>query len=567
MGKKMEAERQLHKRQKRLAHIKERRERRAEHEGLAAELAENGMATTVVSTRRQEAGKAPASRPVDGASDTALERSRARRRSEKRLRKARANEQREMREALAKLTQPAVAYRAVEEAYRRHGADTGRILSREEAEAIGFTLPSTTRGRIRKATKERYTAMDQQYRPMRVGQLPSVQAPTVSTLPTAVVRVQGEQRRIKPDTGAQYSVAGEKWRQYGEKQHKLPPLDYVEGFTAVVSRVLGAWGFKFRTQYEQTMEVDALIVEGATEEFLLGEDWMLRKGVKIDFISCEMKWHEDDTKKIVPFQCSSGSRHPGRAARTKPREVIPPLRSQGVGSAGDRWALDVAGPLPVTTDGNYVVAAIDYATRYAVVVVVPHHTAQDIAKFIANKLVFVFGPMREVIMDGEPELNGKVLDALVKALQAKQITPVPYRPALLGLVERFHWSWKDMVAMYVAEAQDDWDQWLHCAAYAYNGAKHSATRYSPNELMMGRKSRAPSELLRSSGVTQTGKQRHKRYECRARSAGEGPTASQAILQPASRPRQQHDEDLTLTVTAKPVLIRKAPQSRMDGEQR
>ncbi|KAE8961395.1 hypothetical protein PR001_g30055 [Phytophthora rubi] len=100
--------------------------------------------------------------------------------------------------------------------------------------------------------------------------------------------------------------------------------------------------------------------------------------------------------------------------------------------------------------------------------------------------------MREVVMDGAPELNGKVLDALVKALQAKQLTPVPYRPALLGLVERFHRSCKDMVAMYVTEAQDDWDQWLYCAAYAYTGAKHSGTGYSPNELMMGRKLRAPS---------------------------------------------------------------------------
>ncbi|EGZ12921.1 cyclic AMP-dependent protein kinase-like protein regulatory subunit [Phytophthora sojae] len=88
----------------------------------------------------------------------------------------------------------------------------------------------------------------------------------------------------------------------------------------------------------------------------------------------------------------------------------------------------------------------------------------------------------------------------VKATETKKLL----LPALLGLVERFHRSWKDMVAMYVAEAQDDWDQWLHCSAYAYNGARHSGTGYSPNELMMGRKLRAPSELLRSSGVTQTG---------------------------------------------------------------
>ncbi|KAE8902233.1 hypothetical protein PF010_g14839 [Phytophthora fragariae] len=54
--------------------------------------------------------------------------------------------------------------------------------------------------------------------------------------------------------------------------------------------------------------------------------------------------------------------------------------------------------------------------------------------------------MRELVMDGAPELNGAVMEVLVNALHAKQLTPVTYRPALLGLVERFHRTWKDMVA-------------------------------------------------------------------------------------------------------------------------
>ncbi|KAE9314155.1 hypothetical protein PR003_g19323 [Phytophthora rubi] len=123
---------------------------------------------------------------------------------------------------------------------------------------------------------------------------------------------------------------------------------------------------------------------------------------------------------------------------------------------------------------------------------------------IVEKLVLVFGPMRELVLDGAPELSGKVVAALTDLVQIKQISPVPYRPALLGLVERFHRSWKDMVSIYVAEAQNDWDCWLPCAVYAYNGARHSATGFSPNELMMGRRLRTPNELLRTAGVTQVG---------------------------------------------------------------
>ncbi|KAE8957063.1 hypothetical protein PR001_g31505, partial [Phytophthora rubi] len=189
--------------------------------------------------------------------------------------------------------------------------------------------------------------------------------------------------------------------------------------------------------------------------------------------------------------------------KARPREVIPPLRPLGLGDVGDRWALDVAGPLPVTGRGNrYVVAAVEYATRYAVAVAVPTHTAKDIARFVMERVVLIYGPLRELLMDGAPELNGHVIEELVGLLQARQVTPVPYRPALLGLVERFHRTWKDMVSMYVSENQTDWDDWLPCAAYAYNGSRHSTTGYSPNELLMGRRLRAPNELLRASGVTQ-----------------------------------------------------------------
>ncbi|KAE8976626.1 hypothetical protein PR001_g25365, partial [Phytophthora rubi] len=141
-------------------------------------------------------------------------------------------------------------------------------------------------------------------RQVRVGRVRAVQAPVVDSLPTAVVEVRDVRRRIRLDTGAQFRVAGEEWRALGERQDVLPPVDYVEGFTGAVSKVLGVWRFRFRTQYEQHMVVDALIVEGATTEFLLGEDWTLARGVKIDFTACEVKWYEVETKKVVPFQCT-----------------------------------------------------------------------------------------------------------------------------------------------------------------------------------------------------------------------------------------------------------------------
>ncbi|KAE9050603.1 hypothetical protein PR001_g2224 [Phytophthora rubi] len=119
--------------------------------------------------------------------------------------------------------------------------------------------------------------------------------------------------------------------------------------------------------------------------------------------------------------------------------------------------------------------------------------------------VLRFGAFRELLTDGAPEMTGEVIDKLVELLQSRQVSPVPYRPQLVGLVERFHRSWKDCVSTFMTEErQDDWNLYVKFAVYAYNSAKHSTVALSPNELMMGRKLRHPIELLRRTEVRETG---------------------------------------------------------------
>lgn len=192
--------------------------------------------------------------------------------------------------------------------------------------------------------------------------------------------------------------------------------------------------------------------------------------------------------------------------KARPREVVPPLRSIRGGDVGDRWALDVAGPLPDSDGGQrFVIAAVEYVTRYAVAATVKQHTAENVASFLMKQIVLRFGPFRELLTDGAPELTGKIIEQLVLLLQAEQVNPVPYRPQMIGLVERFHRTWKDVVATYMNdETQRDWDTWIDFALYAYNSGRHSTVLLSPNELMMGRRLRGPNELLRRMNVSEAG---------------------------------------------------------------
>ncbi|GMF29800.1 unnamed protein product [Phytophthora fragariaefolia] len=170
------------------------------------------------------------------------------------------------------------------------------------------------------------------------------------------------------------------------------------------------------------------------------------------------------------------------------------------------WAPDVAGPFPIASGGErYVVAAVEYVTRYAVAKSVTEHTAESVATFLMNEVVLKFDVTRELLTDGAPELTGRVIEPLLELLQARQTNPVPYRPQMIGLVERFHRSCKACVATFIAgDEQNDWSTWVQCAVYAYNAAKHSTVALTSNELMMGRRLRLPNELLRQTSTNEAG---------------------------------------------------------------
>ncbi|OWZ08845.1 Trafficking protein particle complex subunit [Phytophthora megakarya] len=112
-------------------------------------------------------------------------------------------------------------------------------------------------------------------------------------------------------------------------------------------------------------------------------------------------------------------------------EVIPPLQSRRGGAVGDRWTLDAAGPFPVENGGDrYVVAAIEYVTRYVVASCVTEHTAETLATATSHAT----------------EMTGKVMEELVQLLQTQQVNPVLYRAQLVGLAEHFDRTWKDRVS-------------------------------------------------------------------------------------------------------------------------
>ena len=82
-----------------------------------------------------------------------------------------------------------------------------------------------------------------------------------------------------------------------------------------------------------------------------------------------------------------------------------------------------------------------------------------------------------------------------KLLKIKKIQSA-FQPESQGSIERSHRVLTKYLRHYVKEDQTNCDKWVPFAASAYNTSEHSATGYTPFELVFGHPSSLPSALRR-----------------------------------------------------------------------
>ena len=80
-------------------------------------------------------------------------------------------------------------------------------------------------------------------------------------------------------------------------------------------------------------------------------------------------------------------------------------------------------------------------------------------------------------------------------LGVKPIRTSPYHPQTDGLVERFNQTLKAMLRRMATEGKD-WKRLLPYSLFAYKEASQASTRFSPSELLYGRKVRGPLDVIK-----------------------------------------------------------------------
>ena len=157
--------------------------------------------------------------------------------------------------------------------------------------------------------------------------------------------------------------------------------------------------------------------------------------------------------------------------------------------------MDIAGPFPLTKDGNrYILVFTDYLTKWVDAKAIKKADAPSIAKEFIIEVVLRHGAPQQLISDRGKNFLSDLMNEIARILEIKKATTTAYHPRANGQTERFNKTLTVMLSMFVSKHQDDWDEYLPFVVHAYNTSIHSAMGETPFFMTHGFDARQPSML-------------------------------------------------------------------------
>ncbi|GFT06373.1 retrovirus-related Pol polyprotein from transposon 412 [Trichonephila clavipes] len=158
--------------------------------------------------------------------------------------------------------------------------------------------------------------------------------------------------------------------------------------------------------------------------------------------------------------------------------------------------LDLLGPYPVSRvrRNRYVLVIIDHFRKWAEIIPLKKTSARVIADNFFDNYISRFGAPVKLISDNGPQFISDILQNLFERLGIRHVKTVVYRPQA-NRTERVNPDLVQMIANYVNEQHDTWDQFLREFAYAIHMAVNETTGKTPAELFLGRMLITPFQKL------------------------------------------------------------------------
>ena len=162
----------------------------------------------------------------------------------------------------------------------------------------------------------------------------------------------------------------------------------------------------------------------------------------------------------------------------------------------EKVAIDIMGPLPISSRGNrYLVVICDYFTKWTEVFPVPDIRTETVTTVLVDGFFCRYGVPYQLHSDRGAQFESKLFRQMCELLDIRKSRTTSYRPQSDGLVERMNRTLEAMLSAHVNDNQSNWDAHLQRCLLAYRSSVHSSTKQTPAMLMLGREIHLPVDLM------------------------------------------------------------------------
>ena len=239
-----------------------------------------------------------------------------------------------------------------------------------------------------------------------------------------------------------------------------------------------------------------------------------------------------------------------------------------VGKPFERIGIDFVGPLMRTKKGNkYILVVTDYLTKWPEAKALREATAENVVEFIYKDIICRHGCPGIILSDRGTHFRNKLVDGLCERFKIKHKLSSPYHPQTNGLVERFNRTLCETLAK-VSEKEDQWDEHIEPALFAYRTSKHGTTKKTPFFMAYGREAVLPTEGFENGNTNEEDDIIQRIYEM-IKLADERSKALENIEKSQGKQKERHDkriqEETKLRIGDKVLLKDAAKEKQWSGK--
>ena len=142
-----------------------------------------------------------------------------------------------------------------------------------------------------------------------------------------------------------------------------------------------------------------------------------------------------------------------------------------------------------------ILVITDHYTKFAKAVPTKNQTAKTVAESLYNEFITHFGIPTRLHSDQGANFESDIIAELCKILSIEKSHTTPYHPQGNAGPERFNRTLLGMLGTLEQDQKKDWTKYVNSLVYAYNCTPHETTRFSPYELLFGRKPSLPIDTM------------------------------------------------------------------------